>query len=145
MLVLTDILGGSLNITPENSNNLARQKIASKKSLGWGTLTLLSLLVLVKSKETGQQSKDLSLCRTLGTPGRTVPHSGFRAAICLLPKSDSSRDGRPKSSICMFWVVTFAFRANSGQIPSKHPKPSISLSFHRAANVLGWQTHQPLG
>ena len=34
MLVLKDILGGSLKITPENSNNLARQKIASKESLG---------------------------------------------------------------------------------------------------------------
>ena len=30
MLVLKDILGGSLKITPENSDNLARQKIASK-------------------------------------------------------------------------------------------------------------------
>ena len=39
MLVLKDILGGSLKITPENSKNLARQKIASKESLGisqWG-------------------------------------------------------------------------------------------------------------
>ena len=35
MLVLKHILGGSLKITPENSNNLARQKIASKESLGW--------------------------------------------------------------------------------------------------------------
>ena len=34
MLVLKDILGGYLKITPENSNNLARQKIASKESLG---------------------------------------------------------------------------------------------------------------
>ena len=34
MLVLKDILGGSLKITPDNSNNLARQKIASKESLG---------------------------------------------------------------------------------------------------------------
>ena len=33
MLVLKDILGGSLKITPENSNNLARQKIASKEFL----------------------------------------------------------------------------------------------------------------
>ena len=36
MLVFEDILGGSLKITPENSNNLARQKIASKESLGLG-------------------------------------------------------------------------------------------------------------
>ena len=34
MLVLKNILGGSLKITSENSNNLARQKIASKESLG---------------------------------------------------------------------------------------------------------------
>ena len=33
MLVLKDILGGSLKITSENSNNFARQKIASKESL----------------------------------------------------------------------------------------------------------------
>ena len=38
MLVLKDILGGSLKITPENSNNLARQKIASKESLGCANL-----------------------------------------------------------------------------------------------------------
>ena len=29
------------------------------------------------------------------------------------------------------------FRENAGQIPSKHPKPSISLSFC-AMNLLGW-------
>ena len=34
MLVLKDVLGGPLKITPDNSNNLARQKIASKESLG---------------------------------------------------------------------------------------------------------------
>ena len=34
MLVLKDIPGGSLKITPDNSNNLASQKIASKESLG---------------------------------------------------------------------------------------------------------------
>ena len=34
MLVFKHILGGSLKITSENSNNLARQKIASKESLG---------------------------------------------------------------------------------------------------------------
>ena len=34
MLVLKDILGGSLKITSENSTNLARQKIPSKESLG---------------------------------------------------------------------------------------------------------------
>ena len=34
MLVLKDIPGGSLKISPENSNNLARPKIASKGS--WG-------------------------------------------------------------------------------------------------------------
>ena len=34
MLVFKDIIVASLKITPENSNNLARQKIASKESLG---------------------------------------------------------------------------------------------------------------
>ena len=34
MLVLKDLFGGSLEITSENSSNLARQKIASKESLG---------------------------------------------------------------------------------------------------------------
>ena len=31
------------------------------------------------------------------------------------------------------------FRANSGHIPSKHPKPSVSVSLC-AANLLGWLT-----
>ena len=37
MLVFKDILGGSLKITPENSNNLARQKLTSKESLRFFT------------------------------------------------------------------------------------------------------------
>ena len=37
MLVLKHILGGSLKITSEDSNNLERQKIASKDALGSST------------------------------------------------------------------------------------------------------------
>ena len=41
--------------------------------------------------------------------------------------------------LCGLSKIPGKFRANSGQIPSKHPKPSISLSFC-ATNLLGWLT-----
>ena len=62
MLVLKHILGGSLKITSENSNNLARQKIASKESLAtlffWGFLALwLTRAVTNQARKGGSGSK----------------------------------------------------------------------------------------
>ena len=59
MRVLKDILGGSLEITPEISNNLARQKIASKESLGG--FQKFDRAALVAFLERGLQKTSLNL------------------------------------------------------------------------------------
>ena len=67
MLVLKDILGGSL----ENSNNLARQKIASKESLG--RTFLMNWVAIVRAWYTMENGPNDKNGKKLGKTWKICP------------------------------------------------------------------------